>query len=124
MIFGPISSQNKIKLTNTVARHTATFKRALHTPVQIAFGTDTFELPGTNAQELELMVRYGMKPVEALFSATSTAATLLGVEDRGVIAKGKVADIIACAGNPLNDMRAVQHVVFVMKEGTVILDRK
>src|SRR2546423_6105795 len=70
-IFGSISPENKIKLTNTVREHTAAFRRALATPVRIAFGTDTFELPGTNAQELELMVRYGMRPVEALRSATS-----------------------------------------------------
>lgn len=124
-IFGSISPENKIKLTNTVREHTAAFRRALATPVRIAFGTDTFELPGTNAQELELMVRYGMRPVEALRSATSTAATLLGINElTGTIDAGKSADLIAVEGNPLEDIRAVQHVSFVMKEGTVYLDHR
>ena len=123
-IFGPISPENKIKLTNTVREHTATFRRALATPVRIAFGTDTFELPGTNAQELELMVRYGMRPADALRSATSTAAALLGVNElTGTVESGKAADLIAVEGNPLEDIRAVQHVSFVMKEGTVYLNR-
>jgi hypothetical protein len=80
-IFGAITPENKIKLTNTVNEHIATFKRALTTNVKIAFGTDTFELPGTNAEELELMVRYGMKPADSLRSATSTSAALLNVSD-------------------------------------------
>lgn len=119
-IFGPISAENKRKLDNTVAQHTASFRRALKTSVKIVFGTDTFELPGTNAQELELMVKYGMKPVDALIAATSAAAELLGIgESVGTIEKGKIADIIACGGNPLEDIRAVQSVSFVMKEGRV-----
>jgi imidazolonepropionase-like amidohydrolase len=119
-IFGGISSENKIKLTNTVREHTASFKRALASGVKIAFGTDTFELPGTNAQELELMVRYGMPPVEALRAATSTSAGLLGLgEITGAVEPGKLADLIAVAGDPLADIRAVQHVSFVMKEGKV-----
>jgi imidazolonepropionase-like amidohydrolase len=124
-IFGAISPENKIKLTNTVREHTATFQRALRTPVRIAFGTDTFELPGTNAQELELMVRYGMRPLDALRSATSTAADLLGLLDLvGTIEPGKSADIIAFTGNPLEDIRVVQHVTFVMKEGEVYVNRQ
>lgn len=123
-IFGAISPENKVKLTNTVREHTAAFRRALSTPVQIAFGTDTFELPGTNAEELELMVRYGMRPANALRSATSTAAALLGLGDIiGAIEPGKSADLIAFPGNPLEDIRVVQHVTFVMKEGTVYVNR-
>src|SRR4051812_25690259 len=74
-IFGPISPKDKIKLTNTVNEHIATFKRALNTPVKIAFGSDTFELPGTNSEEVELLVKYGMRPVDALRAATSTGAS-------------------------------------------------
>ncbi|MEO7921107.1 MAG: amidohydrolase family protein [Thermoanaerobaculia bacterium] len=123
-IFGAITPENKLKLTNTVREHTASFRRALRTKVKIAFGTDTFELPGTNAQELELMVRDGMKPLEALRSATSTAAALLDLsEEIGAIEPGKAADLIAFAGDPSNDIKAVQHVVFVMKGGVVHLDR-
>jgi imidazolonepropionase-like amidohydrolase len=92
--------------------------------VRIAFGTDTFEMPGTNAQELELMVRYGMRPVDALRSATSGAATLLGINElTGTIEAGKSADLIAVEGNPVEDIRAVQRVSFVMKEGKTYLDR-
>lgn len=124
-IFGTISPENKIKLTNTVAEHTATFRRALSTPVKIVFGTDTFELPGTNAEELELMVRDGMKPVDALRAATSTSAALLDISDlTGTIEAGKSADIIAFSGDPLQDIRAVQHVSFVMKEGKVFVNRQ
>jgi imidazolonepropionase-like amidohydrolase len=124
-LFGGISPENKIKLTNTVTKHTETFKRALRTPAKIAFGTDTFELSGTNAQELELMVKYGMKPIDALRSATSIAADLLGIGDvNGTIEKGKSADIIAFAGDSLNDIRVVQKAGFVMKEGEIYIEKK
>jgi imidazolonepropionase-like amidohydrolase len=123
-IFGGISTENKLKLTNTVREHTATFKRALSTPVKIVFGTDTFELPGTNSEELELMVRYGMRPVDALRSATVVSATLLGVNSvAGTIEPGKSADLIAFKGNPLEDIRVVQKVSFVMKEGIVYVNK-
>jgi imidazolonepropionase-like amidohydrolase len=124
-IFGAITPENKIKLTNTVNEHIATFKRALTANVKIAFGTDTFELPGTNAEELELMVRYGMKPADSLRSATSTSAALLNVSDiTGTIEAGKSADIIAFRGDPLDDIRSLQHVLFVMKEGKVFKQEK
>ncbi len=119
-IFGQISPQDKIKLTNTVEKHIASFQRALKTNVKIAFGTDTFEYPGTNSQELALMVKYGMKTIEALKSATSVAAELLGIEkETGTIEKGKSADIIAFKGDPLRNVSVVEKVQFVMKEGKV-----
>ncbi|MFQ6112911.1 MAG: amidohydrolase family protein [bacterium] len=124
-IFGQLSSSDKVKLTNTVVKHTETFKRALKTPVKIALGSDTFEFPGTNSQELELMVRYGMKPIDALRSATSIAAELLGISEiTGTIEKNKSAEIIAFAGDPLVNITAVQKVSFVMKEGTIYLEKK
>lgn len=123
-IFGGISPENKVKLANTVREHTETFRRALASGVKIAFGTDTFEQPGTNAQELELMVRYGMRPADALRSATSTSAALLGLgEVTGAIEPGKSADLIAVEGDPLADVRAVQRVSFVMREGRVYVNR-
>lgn len=119
-IFGGISPENRVKLTNTVEKHTAAFRRALATPVRIVFGTDTFEKPGTNAQELALMVRYGMPTLDALRAATSEAAALLGLADRiGTVAPGFAADLIAVEGNPLADIRATQRVAFVMKAGVV-----
>jgi imidazolonepropionase-like amidohydrolase len=122
-IFGQISPQNKIKLTNTVEKHIASFKRALQTNVKIAFGTDTFEYPGKNSEELSLMAKYGMSPIEVLKSATSVAADLLGIENEtGTIESGKSADIIAFSGDPLKDISAIEHVKFVMKEGKVYLN--
>jgi imidazolonepropionase-like amidohydrolase len=123
-IFGGISPENKVKLTNTVSEHTESYRHALAAGVKIAFGTDTFELPGTNAQELELMVRYGMRPADALRSATSVSAALLGLgELTGAVEPGKSADLIAVEGDPVADIRAVQRVSFVMKEGKVFLNR-
>ena len=120
-IFGAITPENRLKLTNTVREHAESFRRALKTPVKVVFGTDTFELPGTNAQELVSMVREGMKPADALVAATSAAAELLGVADlTGTIAPGKSADLIAFEGDPLTDVAAVSRVSFVMKEGAVV----
>lgn len=119
-LFGEVSPETKLKLTNTVNEHIKTFQRALITPVKIAFGSDTFELPGSNAQELELMVKYGMKPLDVLKSATFIAAELLDlVNVTGTIENGKSADIIAVTGDPLKDISVLQKVVFVMKEGKV-----
>lgn len=121
-IFGPISPEEKIRLANTVAKHTESFKRALRTPVKIVFGSDTFELPGTNAQELELMVKYGMSPIDALRSGTSIAAELLGIDNvAGSIEVNKLADIIAVDGDPLKHMEDLRNVAFVMKEGQVVV---
>ncbi len=121
-IFGGISDENKSKLTNTVARHIETFKRALTTPVKVVFGSDTFELPGTNAEELNLMVKYGMKPMAAIRAGTSVAAELLGIDDiTGSIEVNKCADIIAVDGDPLKNMEDIGKVVFVMKDGKVVL---
>lgn len=119
-IFGTPSPETKARLTRTVEQHTATFRRALQTPVKIVFGTDTFELPGTNAQELERMVAYGMRPVDALRAATSSAAALLGSDEIGSIADGKAADLIAVSGDPLAGIGSVERVVFVMKGGKIV----
>jgi len=119
-IFGAITPENRTKLTNTVNEHVATFRRALKTPVRIAFGSDTFELPGTNAQELPLMVKYGMTPLDALRAATSVAADLLGLAGTvGTLEPGSAADLVAVDGDPTRDAGAVLKVVFVMKDGVV-----
>ena len=98
------------------------FRNALKAGVKIAFGTDSAVSPhGMNAQEFGLMTGLGMSPAAALRSATSSSAVLLGVDDRvGTIAVGKVADIIAVPGNPLDDIHQTEHVFFVMKEGAVV----
>jgi imidazolonepropionase-like amidohydrolase len=65
-----------------------------------------------------------MRPVDALRAATSTAATLLEVDNlTGTIEAGKAADIIAVSGDPLRDISTVEHVSFVMKEGTVYVQK-
>ncbi len=98
------------------------FRMAVDGGVNIAFGTDAGVFPhGTNAGEFSLMVENGMSPMTALVSATSTAAKLLGVsEDRGSITAGKLADIVAVPGNPLEDIRVMERVMFVMKGGAVV----
>ncbi len=98
-----------------------TFEKAYKRGVPIAFGTDTGVSPhGENAQEFELMVKAGMKPIEAILSATVTPAKILGMEEQlGTIEAGKLADIIATDGNPIDDISAVRKVSFVMKNGKV-----
>lgn len=93
--------------------------------VKIAFGTDAGVYPhGRNAEQFNLMVGAGMSPLEAIRSATIVAADLLAQEDTvGEIAIGKYADIIAVRGNPLENIRVLEDVTFVMKEGVVVSAR-
>ena len=96
-------------------------RRAIRAGVKIALGTDAAVYPhGDNARELATYVDYGMRPAEALRAATVNAADLLGVTDRAVIAAGKLADLIAVRGNPLEDVKTVQQVLWVMKGGVVV----
>jgi len=98
------------------------FRNALHTGVKIAFGTDAGVFPhGENAIEFKLMAGLGMQPIDALRSATSAAADLLGVAHNvGTLEKGKIADIVAMPGDPTQDITATERVSFVMKDGNVI----
>jgi imidazolonepropionase-like amidohydrolase len=99
-----------------------TFSKAYRYGVQIAFGTDTGVSPhGGNAKEFELMVEAGMPEHEAILSSVKTAAEILGLQDQiGSIEPGKHADIIAVDQNPLEDITALQRVVFVMKDGEIV----
>ena len=98
-------------------------RKAIAAGVKIAFGTDAAVFPhGQNAGEFAVYVGYGMKPIDAIRTATVNAADLLGVIDRGVIARGKLADLIAVPGNPLEDVKALESVVWVMKGGVVYKD--
>jgi imidazolonepropionase-like amidohydrolase len=86
--------------------------------VPIAFGTDAGVYPhGENAEEFGVYVKLGMSPLEALRSATVHAADLLGLHDRGTLAEGMLADIIAVPGNPLEDISVTTDVRFVMVGG-------
>lgn len=97
-----------------------TFRRAVEKGVRIGFGTDAAVFPhGENARELGYMVRWGMRPVDALRAATGANAQLLGLTDRGVLEAGRLADVIAVPGDPTRDIGAVEHVLFVMKGGAV-----
>ncbi|MCZ6597979.1 MAG: amidohydrolase family protein [Planctomycetota bacterium] len=95
--------------------------RAIAAGVKIAFGTDAAVFPhGLNAREFQALVDRGMTPLAAIRSATLNAADLIGVDDRGVIAEGKLADLIAVPGNPLEDVRVLERVEFVMKGGLIV----
>ncbi|MDZ7266088.1 MAG: amidohydrolase family protein [candidate division KSB1 bacterium] len=98
-----------------------TFAKAWRAGVPIAFGTDAGVFRhGRNAIEFQYMVEAGMPPMAAIKSATYHAARLLGrLDDLGTLTPGKIADVIAVASDPLQDIKALQHVVFVMKEGVV-----
>lgn len=89
--------------------------------VRVAFGTDAAVYPhGVNAREFAVYVGYGMSPLEAIRTATTNASDLLGGDDRGVIAAGKLADLIAVPGDPLEDIKVMEQVSFVMKGGVVV----
>jgi imidazolonepropionase-like amidohydrolase len=99
------------------------FQKALRKGVKIAFGTDAGGFPWTEvnqAREFRYYVDYGMTPMQAIRTATTTAAELLGWSDRiGSIEPGKFADIVAVAGDPLADIGELEHVAFVMKDGKI-----
>lgn len=100
------------------------FRMALDSGVKIAFGTDTGAAfrTGSAAKELTEMVRLGMAPMDALVSVTRTAAELIGDErEIGTIAPGYFADVVAVAGNPVEDISQMEKVRFVMKGGVVYL---
>ena len=99
-------------------------QRAYPAGVKIAYGTDAgVSKHGRNADEFELLVKYGMPPAEAIKAATVNAAELLGLSrEIGTIEAGKSADIIAVAGDPLADVRVLKDVGFVMARGEVVKD--
>jgi imidazolonepropionase-like amidohydrolase len=102
--------------------HEDTFRRAMKAGVKIAFGTDAggFDWKVNPAKEFSSMVKFGMTPAQAIRSATSIAAELLGEKDSlGTIETGKLADIVAVPGDPLGDATVMERVDFVMKGGAV-----
>jgi imidazolonepropionase-like amidohydrolase len=104
-----------------VESHRRVFQRALVLGVKIGFGTDVGSFPfGEQNQEFELMVQYGMKPIDAIRTATTTAAEVLRMDGEiGTLAPNATADIIAVEGNPDSDIGAIRRVRFVMADGRV-----
>jgi imidazolonepropionase-like amidohydrolase len=111
--------QKKMVMVSAEAENNA--KRAFQAGVKVALGTDAAVYPhGLNAHEFEVYTRLGMTPLQAIQSSVINGADLLGWSDKvGTIEPGKWADIIAVDGDPLADIRTLQHVRFVMKGGTV-----
>ena len=100
----------------------ATFNKAYNKGVKIAFGTDAGVQPhGTNWMEFVFMVQYGMPNIEAIQSSTIETARFLHIDDKlGSIEVGKIADLVAVNGNPIMDIKVMEFVEFVMKDGEVI----
>ena len=118
----PQENVNKEKMVGRLQREN--FQKAVQAGAKMAFGTDAGVYPhGDNAKQFFYMVKYGMTPAQAIRAATSSAADLIGrSKDVGSIEAGKYADIIAVSADPLQDVRALENVGFVMKGGVVYKD--
>jgi imidazolonepropionase-like amidohydrolase len=105
--------------------HGPSFRRAVKAGVKIAFGSDVggFSWNDPIAKEFPYMVQFGMTPMQAIQAATSRAAEMLGMKGQlGTAAPGAYADIVAVSGDPLKDVRVLEKVTFVMKDGKVFKD--
>jgi len=116
--FPPVIARKAVEVGSEIQ---ATFAKGYKAGVKIAFGTDAGVYDhGKNAMEFQYMVEAGMPPMEAIKAATTSAADLLGITNlAGSISKGKSADIVAVNGDPLQDIKVMMNVGFVMKEGKV-----
>jgi imidazolonepropionase-like amidohydrolase len=110
------------KATRAVQQQDAMVKRALALGVKIALGTDAAVYPhGDNALEFAFMVADGMTPAQSLMAGTTSAAELLGLKDKiGALKPGMLADVVAVPGNPLENIKQTQSVIFVMKDGAIL----
>jgi imidazolonepropionase-like amidohydrolase len=110
-----------VKARAAAAAMQSMFQRAMKVGVKVAFGTDSAVEPhGLDAQEFALMVKNGMTPAQALIAATASGADLLGLADKiGTLEPGKLADLVAVPGDPLQDIRQTEKVSFVMQGGKV-----
>lgn len=110
-----------VKANAAIAAIHQTFQKALGVGIKIGLGTDAAVYPhGRNPEEFHQMVDLGMKPIDALKAGTSADAELLGLADKiGTLQPGKLADVVAVPGDPVENIRATEHVFFVMKEGVI-----
>lgn len=108
------------KAAEVFPRSRATISKAIAKGVKVACGTDAPAIPhGKNAKELLALVERGMTPLQAIRAATTVAAELIDVTDRGRLESGLLADVIAVPGDPLADIGVIEDVRFVMKGGKV-----
>jgi len=122
---GHLPAMYQQKMIDVSVNMQANHKKAIAAGVKVALGTDAAVYPhGLNAHEVEVYVtKYGMSPLAAIQTGTINAADLMGWTDKiGTIEPGKWADIIATDGDPLKDVKVLQHVNFVMKSGVVYKD--
>jgi imidazolonepropionase-like amidohydrolase len=119
----PKSLQAKAAVVFPQAKESLT--KAIEAGVKVALGTDAPAIfHGRNAEELEVLVRRGMTPIQAIRSATTVAADLIDAPDLGRIAPDALADIIGVTNDPLTDITTFQRVPFVMKDGKVVKSRR
>jgi imidazolonepropionase-like amidohydrolase len=118
----PQENIDKEKMVGRLQRES--FQRAVKAGVKMAFGTDAGVYPhGDNARQFFYMVKFGMTPAQAIRAATTSAADLIGrSKDVGSVEAGKFADLIAVTADPLQNVRALENVGFVMKGGAVYKD--
>jgi len=120
--WGPPDSEAGQRDRLRASVHEPSFRKALKAGVKIVFGTDMGGIPWTEpiAQEFSRMVEFGMQPMDAIQSATSRAAVMLDMEGKiGVLAPGAFADIVAVDADPLRNIKALEKIDFVMKDGKV-----
>jgi imidazolonepropionase-like amidohydrolase len=120
--WAPADTPDGLRDRLRASAHEVSFKKALKAGVKIVYGTDMGGIPWTEpvAQDFPRMVEFGMQPMDAIQSATSRAAIMLDMEGKiGVIAPGAFADVIAVNGDPVRDIKLLENVDFVMKDGQV-----
>ncbi len=118
---GGITEDNLRKALLVQKRRDESLRQAYEAGVPIGFGSDQIFPHEESPREFAALVRVGIAPIDALRAATTVAAELLGLADElGTIAVGKRADIVAVPGDPLEDIRTMEHVFFVMKDGAVV----
>ncbi len=125
--YGHLPALYQQKMLDVGAAMKANHRRAIQAGVKVALGTDAAVYPhGLNAHELDVYVnQYGMTPLAAIQSGTLNAADLMGWSNKvGSLEPGKWADVIAVSGDPLADVRILQHVPFVMKGGVIYKDEQ